>query len=222
MPSVVLEASGIQNKRGLEAADPESWSTLCSAPEKERLVSHRSPSFQKHLILFKIQRRKGLIWTWRSPSFWSWWNSEPGLWRTAREPIVAGCSVANGLLWAGTEVSWSQTRFLKENKKKQKCYLRTFWFLQSYKESKVCCSQSHFLTFLCLFFLTAAIVEVNMVCGHLQAARNNCHDGDELTVLRQNQFLFLALVLSLHPKSAGEGYTIYIFWSVYLHTAGTK
>lgn len=57
------------------------------------------------------------------------------------------------------------------------------------------------LTFFRLLFLTAAIVEVKMVCGHLQAAWNNCHDGDELTFLGQNQFFFLALILSLHSDS---------------------
>lgn len=45
---------------------------------------------------------------------------------------------------------------------------------------------TYFLTFLCLFFLTAAIIEVKMVCGNLQTAWNNCHDGDELTLFRQN------------------------------------
>lgn len=37
MLSGAPEGSGIQNKRGLEAADPESWSTLCYVPEEERL-----------------------------------------------------------------------------------------------------------------------------------------------------------------------------------------
>lgn len=62
----------------------------------------------------------------------------------------------------------------------------------------------YFLTFLCLFFLAAAIIEVQMVCGDLQTTRNNRHDGDELTVFRQNQFFFLALVFSLHPDGTGK------------------
>lgn len=55
------------------------------------------------------------------------------------------------------------------------------------------------ITFLCLFFLTAAIIEVKMVCGNLQTTWNNRHDGDELTVFRKNQLFFLALVFSFHP-----------------------
>lgn len=64
------------------------------------------------------------------------------------------------------------------------------------------------LTFFRLLFLTAAIVEVKMVCGHLQAAWNNCHDGDELTFLGQNEFFFLALILSLHPDGNRQDYTL--------------
>lgn len=60
---------------------------------------------------------------------------------------------------------------------------------------------TYFLTLLCLLFLTAAIIEVQMVCRNLQTAWNNCHDCDELTVFRENQFLFLALIFSLHPES---------------------
>lgn len=60
---------------------------------------------------------------------------------------------------------------------------------------------SAFLTFFCLFFLAAAIIEVEMVRGDLQTTRNDRHDGDELTVLGQNQFFFLALIFSLHPES---------------------
>lgn len=63
---------------------------------------------------------------------------------------------------------------------------------------------TYFLTFLRLFFLTAAIIEVKMVRGNLQTTRNNRHDGDELTVFRQNQFFFLALVFSLHPDSMAK------------------
>lgn len=66
---------------------------------------------------------------------------------------------------------------------------------------------AYFLTLLCLFFLTAAIIEVQMVRGNLQTTRNNRHDGDELTVFRQNQFFFLALVFSLHPDSMGKSST---------------
>lgn len=63
---------------------------------------------------------------------------------------------------------------------------------------------TYFLTFLRLFFLTAAIIEVKMMRGNLQTTRNNRHDGDELTVFRQNQFFFLALVFSLHPDSMAK------------------
>lgn len=55
------------------------------------------------------------------------------------------------------------------------------------------------LTLLRLFFLTAAIVEVEMVCGNLQTTRHNSHDGDEFTVLGENQFFFLAFFFSLPP-----------------------
>lgn len=65
--------------------------------------------------------------------------------------------------------------------------------------------QAESLTFLRLFFVTADVIEVNMMRGHLQAAWNHRHDGDELTLLRQDQLFFLALLLPLHPDSAGQG-----------------
>lgn len=49
-----------------------------------------------------------------------------------------------------------------------------------------------------------------MVRGNLQTTRNNRHDGDELTVFRQNQFFFLALVFSLHPDSMVKRLNLYI------------
>jgi len=68
-------------------------------------------------------------------------------------------------------------------------------------------TRAYLLTLLCLFFLTAAIVEVQVVGGNLQTTQNNRHNRDELTVFRQNQFFFLALVFSLHPDSTGKGST---------------
>lgn len=55
-------------------------------------------------------------------------------------------------------------------------------------------------TLLCLFFLTAAIIEVQVVGGDLQSAWNHCHNGDELAIFRQNQLFSLALVFSFHPE----------------------
>lgn len=113
---------------------------------------------------------------------------------------AAGCSASNGLPWAETEVFWSQSQFLRTE--------------ISFKDSKKTTKQSKiikfdvsgFLAFLRLFFLTAAIIEVKVVGGDLQAAWDNRHDGDELALFRQNQFFFLALVLPLHPDDKGEGY----------------
>lgn len=55
-----------------------------------------------------------------------------------------------------------------------------------------------------------------MVRGDLQPARNDRHDGDELTLLGQNQLFFLALVLPLHPDSAESMLKLYIFrnWDI--------
>lgn len=73
---------------------------------------------------------------------------------------------------------------------------------QNNKAPVRCYFHSHiFLTLLCLFFLAAAIVEVQVMCGNLQTTRNNRHNGDELTVFRENQFFFLALIFSFHPES---------------------
>lgn len=62
-----------------------------------------------------------------------------------------------------------------------------------------------FLTLLGLFFLTAAVIEVQMMRGDLQPTRHHSHDCDELTVFRQNQFLFLILVFSFPSESSVEG-----------------
>lgn len=60
------------------------------------------------------------------------------------------------------------------------------------------------LTLFRLLLLAAGVVEVQVMCGDLQPTRNHRHDGDELTVLRQNQLLLLTVVLPLHPEEPTE------------------
>lgn len=50
-----------------------------------------------------------------------------------------------------------------------------------------------------------------MVRGDFQPARNHGHDGDELALFGQNQLLFLALVLRLHPGGAGSKLRLFVY-----------
>lgn len=52
-------------------------------------------------------------------------------------------------------------------------------------------------TFLRLLFLTAAIIEVQMMSCDLQTTWYHGNNSDELTVLREHQLLFLTLLLAL-------------------------
>jgi len=60
-------------------------------------------------------------------------------------------------------------------------------------------SQAYIVTSLCLLLFTAAIIEVDVLGCHLQAARDNSHCCDELAVLRHHQLLPLVLFLGLSP-----------------------
>ena len=167
MPSVALVGSGSRSKTGWKAATQGSLNILCFVPERAKIMFSFSTAVHNltNTDFTLIKEQTELSLNWASPSSWSWWSSEPDLWRRAPEQIVAGCSASDGLLWAATEASWNQTRFLKAEI--LLIFYRTLWGTVK-KEGKVWCSGPHLsLTFLCLFFLTAAIIEVKMVCGNL-------------------------------------------------------
>lgn len=65
--------------------------------------------------------------------------------------------------------------------------------------SPPCCRRARAVTSLRLLLLAAAIVEVDMLGCHLQAAGDNGHRRDELTVLGDNELLPLVLLLGLSP-----------------------
>ena len=114
MPSRALEGSESQSKTGWAAAARGSWSTLCFVPDGADKQFYCP--FHLKIFLIRVIEKKRYTLNCASPSFWSWWSNEPGLWRTAPEQTVAGCSASDGLLWAETVVSWSQTRYLRRHR----------------------------------------------------------------------------------------------------------
>lgn len=52
---------------------------------------------------------------------------------------------------------------------------------------------------LTLLFLLAAVVEVDVLCGELEAAGDNVHHRHQLTVLAQNQFFLLTCLFCFNP-----------------------
>lgn len=114
MPSGAPGGSESRSKTGWAAAARGSWSTLCFVPDGADKRFYFLFNFK--IFLIRVIEKKGYKLNRASPSFWSWWSNEPGLWRTAPEQIVAGCSASDGLLWAETAVSWSQTQYLRRHR----------------------------------------------------------------------------------------------------------